>query len=795
MSRAPEAAVHRPGGRKLKQLAATPVDTLHGVGPRKASALRSIGVHTVLDLLMSYPRRYADRTNAVQVADATVGEEAVVSGVVTTVTSRRLRHGLAMVSVGIDDGSGLLTLTYFNQPWRAQQLRRGSELVVFGKIEAFRSRLSMTNPETDVVSGPGAGERARTTGLVVPIYRQSEKAGLSSIELRRYIDEVLERSKEFADPLPEDLRRRLGLIGRTEAFAAIHAPESLAATRPARRRLAFDELFRLQLELVERKRAAEAASRGIAHRVEGELLSAFLAGLPFELTAAQRAALGEITGDLAGQHAMHRLLQGDVGSGKTVVALATLLVAVQGGYQGALMVPTEVLAEQHFLAARRLLARLEVPDPGRLGGTRPLEVALLTSRTGAAERARLRAELAAGAVDVLVGTHALITDDVVFGALGVVVIDEQHRFGVDQRAALREKGAGVDPDLLVMTATPIPRTAAMTVYGDLDLSVLDELPAGRQPVVTRWIDTPEGEDVAWEAVREAVEAGQRAYVVCPLVRPSDDGAGDDDGAAADEGAGAGALDDAGDDDAAGSGDGVVSDATASTGSAGAGASFPEGRLLSVDLGGDAEGPAERPPPRNAVDEHARLGAGPLAGLRLGLLHGQLPAREKEQVMSSFRSGEIDVLVATTVIEVGVDVPEATVMVIEDADRFGIAQLHQLRGRVGRGALESRCYLLAAGVGEQGERRLRALEATNDGFELAEVDLDLRGEGTVLGARQKGRNDLRLASLRTDRDLVLAARREAEAIVADDPDLAAHPLLADELSIFIDEEEAGYLSKS
>jgi ATP-dependent DNA helicase RecG len=733
----------RPPGRRLAQLHRIPVSELRGVGPRKAKALAALGIESVLDLLMNYPRRYADRTNAVHIADAVAGEEAVVSGSVRSVEVRRLRGGRAMVTASVDDGTGVLHVSFFNQPWRSQQLHRGSEVVLFGKPEWFRDRLSMSNPIVDVVAGPGATERERRTGRVVPIYRQSERAGVSSPEIADFVAEALRRAGPLADPLPGEMRGRLGLVGRTEALNAIHAPQAVEDRWPARRRLAFDELFRLQAELVLRKRAVEAASRGIAHRFEGQLVGEFLAALPFALTSAQQAAVAEIAADLARPVPMHRLLQGDVGSGKTVVALASLLYAVQGGYQGALMVPTEVLAEQHFLAASRLLTGLEVPDPSRLGGRRPLEVALLTSRTGATERARLRDELARGGVDLLVGTHALITDDVVFAALGVVVIDEQHRFGVEQRAALREKGAGNDPDVLVMTATPIPRTAAMTVYGDLDSTVLDELPSGRQPVKTRWLDSEAGEARAWKAVREAVAAGWRAYVVCPLVRPAADGEGEDDGAA----------------DAETSGD------------------------------------AERQPPRNAVEEHARLASGPLAGLRLGLLHGQLGAKEKDTVMSAFRSGDLDVLVATTVIEVGVDVPEATVMVIEDADRFGIAQLHQLRGRVGRGSEVSRCYLLASAVGEQGERRLRALEASNDGFELAEVDLELRGEGTVLGARQKGRNDLRLASLRSDRDLVLAARREAEAIVGADPGLVGLPLLAEELELFIGEDEAGYLSKN
>jgi len=481
---------------------------------------------------------------------------------------------------------------------------------------------------------------------------------------------------------------------------------------------------RLQVPLVMRKRAVERESKGIQHRVDGELVPRFHAALPFPLTGAQRSAIAEIAKDLAGSHPMHRLLQGDVGAGKTVVAVTTLLMAVQGGYQGALMAPTEVLAEQHELGVRDLLRDLQVPDtdPGTMFGERPLTVALLTNRTTAKERERLQAGLADGSVDILIGTHALIEEGVAFKSLGAIVIDEQHRFGVEQRAALR--GKGDDPDVLVMTATPIPRTAAMTVYGDLDVTTLDELPPGRTPVETKWVRGELEQSEAFRRVEEEVAAGRQAYVVCPLVEES-----------------------------------------------------------------------ERVQAKSATEEYERLRTEVWPELRVGLLHGQMPSNEKEKVMSSFREGELDVLVATTVIEVGVDVPNATVMLIEDAVRFGIAQLHQLRGRVGRGAAQSWCYLLGEATTPDAEERLQAIERTTDGFELAEVDLEIRGEGTVLGTRQKGRSDLKLASLRRDREWVGRAREVAFDIVDADPTLRRHETLAEEVRLLIDDDEAEFLFKS
>jgi ATP-dependent DNA helicase RecG len=565
----------------------------------------------------------------------------------------------------------------------------------------------------------------------VPIYPQSDKAGLTSWELADFVEEALQRAGRLVDPLPEPWRRRLHLQDRTDAMSCVHAPPSMEAAWPARHRLAFDELLRLQCVLVMRKRAMERQARGIRHPVGGGeggegVVAEFRRRLPFTLTGAQEGAIAEISADLSSDQPMHRLLQGDVGAGKTVVAVTALLAAVEGGRQGALMAPTEVLAEQHHLGVRELVEGLTVPDPGRLTGTRPLRVELLTNRTTQAERAQLHARLRSGEADILVGTHALLTEQVSFRSLGVVVIDEQHRFGVEQRAVLREKGEadGATPDVLVMTATPIPRTAAMTVFGDLDVTVLDERPPGRSPAQTTWARGPLDVVAAWSKVRAEVDAGRRAYVVCPLVEES-----------------------------------------------------------------------ERIEAASATEEHRRLGDNELAGLRLGLLHGQMASSEKEEVMGKFRAGELDVLVTTTVIEVGVDVREATVMVIEDAERFGMAQLHQLRGRVGRGSDPSWCFLLGEASTPEAEQRLMALERSSDGFELAEVDLELRGEGTILGTRQTGRNDLKLASLRRDKELVTRAREVAFDLVDSSPGLAGFPLLAEEVRLFVDPEEEDFLFKS
>ncbi|HEV3281953.1 MAG TPA: ATP-dependent DNA helicase RecG [Acidimicrobiales bacterium] len=750
-------------GRRLRQLAELPVSVLRGVGSTAQRELAELGIGSVLDLITHYPRqgRYIDGTRLVPVASLTPGDKASVLGRVTRVGrpssgyGRGRRRSPARVELEVADASGCVQVVFFNQVWRAKQLPVGTLALFFGSVGTYRGSRQLNSPTVEVLQPAGGGDGTGegdsgegdtgaddgigdgpvpSAGRVFPVYPLTERAKLTSTRISRYVAESLDRAGTFADPLPDPVRTGNGLIDRTAAFNQIHRPASLDEAEPARRRLAFDELFRLQLDLVLRRERLQEDARGIRHRTargDGQitLVERFIAGLGFELTGAQRQAMAVIGEDLAGPLPMHRLLQGDVGSGKTVVAVAALLVAVEGGHQGALMAPTEVLAEQHGTAVRSLVDGLSVPDPATLAGERPLRVALLTSRTTAGERATILSGLADGSVDVLIGTHALLTDQVTFRSLGVAVIDEQHRFGVEQRAALREKGRGADgrgqdPDLLVMTATPIPRTAAMVVFGDLDMTIIDELPPGRLPVTTQWARTPRQVDAAWKRVRSEAEAGRRAFVVCPLVEGS-----------------------------------------------------------------------ERVEATSVVAEAERLAGAELAGLRIGILHGQLSSAEKERSMAEFRRGGVDVLVATTVIEVGVDVPEATVMVIEDADRFGIAQLHQLRGRVGRGRDRAWCYLLSSNDAPEAAARLSALEGSVDGFALAEVDLELRGEGTILGSRQKGRSDLRLAKLVSDRDLVVMAREVAEQMVAGDPGLVQHELLADELRLFIDETEAEFLFKS
>ena len=734
-------------GRRLRQLAELPVSVLETVGPRTVRELELLGITTVLDLLQHTPRRMVDASRLAQWADLRPDELATVLGRVQRVSRSappRGRRRAVRVEVVVTDDSGTGRVVFFNQPWRAVQLSVGTEALFVGKAGTFRGDLQLVNPVVEVLrraedAGSSEGvedveEEPVRRGRIIPVYPLTDKTTLTSARLSRLVAEALRRSGTFADPVEDRWRRRFDLVDRTSAYNDIHRPTRFADRDAARRRLAFDELLRLQLALVRRRAAERQRATGIEHvvvRPDGSptLVDRFLADLPFRPTDGQLSAIAEIRADLGAPPPMHRLLQGDVGAGKTVVAAAAMLVAVEGGHQAALMAPTEVLAEQHALALGELLASLEVDDDGALGGRRPLTVALVTGRTPAAERSRVRAGLADGSVDVVVGTHALLTEDVVFRSLGVAVVDEQHRFGVEQRAALRAKGGfgvadGPEPDLLVMTATPIPRTAAMVLFGDLDLTIIDELPPGRIPVETTWARSPLEVAAAWARVREEVAAGHRAFVVCPLVEGS-----------------------------------------------------------------------ERVEARSAVEEAERLAADELAGLRVGLLHGQLRPSDKQAAMGAFRRGELDVLVATTVIEVGVDVPEATVMVVESADRFGIAQLHQLRGRVGRGGDPSWCFLLAEDPGPEGEARLGALESSTDGFALAEVDLSLRGEGTLLGARQQGRSDLKLARLLEDADLVVAAREVADALVADDPTLEQAPLLADELELFVDDGEAEYLVKS
>jgi len=711
----------------LSDLADIDVEVLKGVGEKRKESLAQYGITNVLELLMNYPRKWVDRTNEARVSDLVVGHEALVIVEVRKVSKFTTKNRRTVVTIEVGDESGRLTAVFFNQPWRERQLKVGTQISMFGKPDLFRGVLQMSNPLIDLI-----GDR---TGRIVPIYPQSEKVQVSTWELATWVESALERCRErgLCDPLPVELISKLELVDRTAALWAIHFPETMLAKQNARRRLAFDELLRVQVVLVGRKRAFELDNTGIRHIVNGKLQQRFVAAIPFALTGAQQRVIAEVDKDLASPHPMHRLLQGDVGSGKTVVAVSAMLAAVQGGHQGALMAPTEVLAEQHFNGVRKLLEGLLVPDANNLFGDRQLRVELLTSRVTSERRRELLRDLANGGVDILIGTHALIQEGVEFASLGVAVIDEQHRFGVEQRAALRNKGdnsgtsarkkTNTTPDVLVMTATPIPRTAAMTVYGDLDVSVLDEMPPGRTPIKTFWVAGKKSEAKMWSEVRDAIAQGQQAFVVCPLIEESE--------------------------------------------------------KLEV---------------ASAQDTFKLLGKTELKDFKLGLLHGRLSSNEKDETMTEFRERKLDVLVATTVIEVGVDVPNATCMVVLDADRFGIAQLHQLRGRVGRGVIASRCWLVTSNEVIRSPR-VDALVESTDGFYLAEVDLELRGEGTIMNTAQKGRSDLKLASLRNDRDLIELARATAFEIIDNDPTLKSHNEIRDEIDLLLTPVEEEFLFKN
>ncbi|HAX82524.1 MAG TPA: ATP-dependent DNA helicase RecG, partial [Actinobacteria bacterium] len=592
-------------GRTLAYLATVAIERVPGLSGKRGADLRKAGIATVADLLLHVPRRYVDRSRKVPLAELPLGEEVTVIGTVEKVAVRRPRRNLVIIEATVNDGQGVVAAVWFNQAFRERQLTPGVEVALSGKVERYRGRLQMQSPDADVLDRPS---ESLITGRVVPVHGTA--GGVGPGHLRRAIHTALATARPVSDPLPGDIVTRLGLVARDTAIGDIHFPMEMSAVEPARRRLAFDELFRLEVALAVRKHRQITAAEGIAHVAEASLVEAFLESLPFAITGAQERAIAEIRSDMRSPHPMHRLLQGEVGSGKTVVAMAALLAAVQGGHQGAVMAPTEVLAEQHYLGLAPL---------GALVGVR---MALLTGSSP--NRTEVLEAVASGTVDVVVGTHALIQEGVHFARLGVAVVDEQHRFGVHQRVQLKEKAEGPEPDLLIMTATPIPRTLSMTLYGDLDVTVLDEMPQGRIPVKTTLVapGSP-AERKVYDLIRAEVAAGRQAFVVCPLVEDS-----------------------------------------------------------------------EKLQAASATAEYERL-AGVFPDLRVGLIHGQMRSGEKEEVMGRMRAGTVDVLVATTVIEVGIDIPNATVMVIEDADRFGLSQLHQLRGRVGRGGHPSHCFLIAA----------------------------------------------------------------------------------------------------
>lgn len=707
------------------------------------------GIETVGDLLWFLPRRHLDRHS--DVAELVDGAYLVAVGTVEDVSTRpmRARHG-TMLTAHVRVGDDIIDVTFFDARAHRRRLVEGASGVFAGTVGRYRGAWQLAHPAYDLFttasSGPEGGALDALSRPLIPVYR--EVKGLPSWTIARCVETVL-GVLELADPLPAELATRHGLASFAEAMRMVHLPTVRSEVSEGRRRLVYDEALTIQLVLA-RRRADRAAAKAVPRRRRpGGLLDAFDARLPFALTPGQVAVGDQIAADLASPHPMNRLLQGEVGSGKTLVALRAMLAVVDSGGQAALLAPTEVLAAQHHRSLLHLLGDLALG--GMLGGaSNGTRVALLTGGASAPARKAALLDAASGGAGIVVGTHALIQDRVQFADLGLVVVDEQHRFGVEQRDALRGKAAG-EPHLLVMTATPIPRTVAMTVFGDLDTSTLREVPAGRANVTTHIVDNPRWYERAWTRLAEEVGAGRQAYVVCPRIG-----------------------DDTSDDDA-------YADAS--------------------DLGdppeeGGGPDPGE-PRPMVAVLTLAEELAGrpELAGVRLAVLHGRLPADEKEAVMTAFAAGDIDVLVATTVVEVGLDVPNASVMVVMDADRFGVSQLHQLRGRVGRGAHPGLCLLVTNDPGPVGAQRLDALARTNDGFALARIDVEQRREGDILGAQQSGgATQLRLLSLRRDEDVIVAARADAIELVAADPGLARHPQLRAAAEAMIDDDQAAFLQR-
>lgn len=683
-----------------------PLDTslrfLPGVGPKRAERLdEGLGLRTVGDLLYRPPRRIEDRRTLHQIYDLTHGAVETVEGTVGSIRAFRVRRrrNFVIVKAAVTDGTGVLHAVWYNQGYIVRQLPAGARVILHGRVQRQTGEIQMIAPEFEVLE---PGEDTLHAGRIVPVYRATE--GMTQRVLRTMVMRALdEYAPSAVDWLPDELRDRYAFPALPGALRALHFPETEDEQRSAHSRLAYEELLLFQTLLLQHKQARQREPKGIRYGDAAPLLERFEARLPYRLTRAQRRVVNEIAHDLGAPHPMNRLLQGDVGSGKTVVAAEALLRCIGGGAQGALMAPTEILAGQHYLTLRALLEPIGVT------------VVLLIGGLGRAARSEALELIRDGGADLVIGTHALIEEDVAFARLGLVVVDEQHRFGVAQRAALRAKGSR--PDVLVMTATPIPRTLALSLYGDLDVSVLDELPPGRSPIRTH-VRTGASRAQIYAWVAEQVRGGRQAYVVCPLIEESD-----------------------------------KHQSAAATGLA------------------------------------ARLAAGPLVGLRVGVLHGRMKVDDRDKIMGELRAGTIDVLVATTVIEVGIDVPNATVMVIEDADRFGLSQLHQLRGRVGRGQHASYCVLVGDPKTEDGGVRLQAMRETTDGFEIAQRDLELRGIGELLGEtgrealRQHGlRGDLRIADLIRDRDWLERARGDAAAMLAKDPALRqpAHRPVADAL---------------
>ncbi|WP_151483842.1 ATP-dependent DNA helicase RecG [Streptomyces albicerus] len=721
------------------------------LGPATAKVMAEhLGLHTVGDLLHHYPRRYEERGQLTHLADLPMDEHVTVVAQVAdarliTFSSPKAPRGKGQrLEVTITDGSGQLKLVFFGNGVHKphKELLPGTRALFAGKVSVFNRRLQLAHPAYELLRGDDVSETVDTwAGALIPLYPATAK--LESWKIAKAVQTVLPSAQEAVDPLPDSLRAGRGLVPLPEALLKIHRPHTKADIEDARSRLKWDEAFVLQVALA-RRRHADAQLPAVARKPKPDgLLTDFDAKLPFTLTEGQQKVSKEIFDDLATEHPMHRLLQGEVGSGKTMVALRAMLAVVDAGGQAAMLAPTEVLAQQHHRSITEMMG--ELAEGGMLGGAEhSTKVVLLTGSMGAAARRQALLDLVTGEAGIVIGTHALIEDKVQFHDLGLVVVDEQHRFGVEQRDALRGKGKQ-PPHLLVMTATPIPRTVAMTVFGDLETSVLDQLPAGRSPIASHVVpaaDKPHFLARAWERVREEVSNGHQAYVVCPRIGDEDDD--------------------------------------------------PKKSKKKPT----PEDEAEKRPPLAVLDIADQLAAGPLQGLKVEVLHGRMQPDDKDAVMRRFAAGETDVLVATTVIEVGVNVPNATAMVIMDADRFGVSQLHQLRGRVGRGSAAGLCLLVTEMPEASAARqRLTAVASTLDGFELSRIDLEQRREGDVLGQAQSGaRTSLRVLAVIDDEEIIAEAREEATTVVTADPDLEGLPGLRTALQALLDEDREQYLEK-
>jgi ATP-dependent DNA helicase RecG len=693
----------------MEKLSDISIRYVKGVGPKREKVFSKLGVSSIEDLLYYFPRRYEDRTKFTAISGLEEGVEQTVKAQVLVSADRRSfrRRGFSITEALVEDDTGRLSCVWFNQPYLKTYLRPGTMVILYGKVERYSGKLQMNAPEFEVVSGenddPGSGAQGQgeslNSGRIVPVYSLPEGLGQRSFRkmIRAALDKYLSHIIDF---LPVDVRDSHKLLDLARSILNIHFPENADLQKDAYTRLAFEEFLLFQLPLILRKQKRKEKA-GIAHKVEGQLLDDFLAKLPFELTESQKTVIEEIKADMARPEAMQRLLQGDVGSGKTVVAASACVIAIQGGFQAAIMAPTEILARQHFEKISSQLSGLGFQR-------KKIKMGLLTSAGLKKNKEKMVREIKEGKIDLVIGTHALLEESVQFKNLGLAVIDEQHKFGVGQRALLPAKGR--NPDILIMTATPIPRTLAITLYGDLDVSVIRHLPPGRGRIKTVCF-TKEKQSRAYAIAREQISAGNQAYIVYPVIEES----------------------------------------------------------FALDIAG-----AEK-----MYEEFKR---GEFRQFRLGLIHGRMKQSEQEEAMAKFKNRELDALVSTTVLEVGIDVPSATCMIVEHAERFGLSQLHQLRGRVGRGALESFCVLVSGAVTETSQARMQAMSSYSDGFKIAEEDLKIRGPGDYFGSRQHGLTVLRIANPLTQLQLLKSAREEAVKIAASDPGLvsAQNALLKEKL---------------